>query len=492
MIRGGPPYPPTVKSPVQLVRQPREVVYKTDKPLPYDEAAERAVLAAILLDNASLVAVRPLVNPEDFHVPALATIYQCFCDMGARGDVIDIVTASNELRSIERLNTVGGPQFLGSLTDEIPTVAHVESHARIVADFAAARRFITASMETVTDGFNGGPVDAFIDRAMVRLAEAAKRPDQGQTVLLEDSIIESFARIETALLGGQRILGVPTGFRDYDALTAGMHGGQLIVIAARPAMGKTSLVLNIATHAASVTGRPVLFFSLEMPRIELTNRLLCSEAGVDLLRLRTGTLSQDDVNGLTRAANALHKLPILINDLADQTPAEMRAIALRVAARHRKPPACIIIDYLQLMRFTRARYGGPESREREVAEISKALKGIAKELDVPVIALAQLNRDCEKRPGKNRRPMLADLRESGSIEQDADVVSFIYRDEVYNRDSPDKGIAEIILAKQRNGPTDTVRLRFLKSFTRFENLASAPAYDMGGANDLDGDFGSGS
>jgi replicative DNA helicase len=231
--------------------------------------------------------VRPIVNPEDFYVPALATIYQCFCDMGARGEAIDVVTASSELRAIERLNTVGGAQFLGELTDEIPTIAHVESHARIVADFGVARRIITASMATVTDGFQGGPVDEFIDRTLLRLSEAAKRPDQGQTVTLEDAVIESFARIESALVGGQRILGVPTGFRDFDALTAGMHGGQLLIIAARPAMGKTSLVLNLSTHAAAATGRPVLFFSLEMPRVELTNRLLCAEARVDLLRLRT-------------------------------------------------------------------------------------------------------------------------------------------------------------------------------------------------------------
>lgn len=481
------PYTRAVRPPLHLLRPKPAIPYKTDRPLPHDLLAERAVLAAILLDNACLASVRPILNADDFFHPPNATIYGAFCDLDEAGEAIDVLTASNRLRDVERLNTVGGPQYLGELTDDIPTVAHVESHARIVARLAVERRVITAAMDTVTEGLQGGG-EGFIDRAVARMAEAAKQADQGGTFLFDDCVIEAFDRIEAAALSGRKILGVPTGFRDLDNLTAGMHGGQLIVVAARPAMGKTAFVLDVAGHAAAAIGRPVVIFSLEMPRVELTNRLLCSEARVDLLNLRTGTMSQDDVTALTRAANAIHKLPIYINDGADITPAEVRSICLRLKARSPEGLGMVAIDYLQLMRFQRGG-GASESREREVADISRALKNLAKELDAPVMALSQLNRGCETRPGKNKRPMLADLRESGAIEQDADVVMFIYRDEVYNRDSQDKGIAEVILAKQRNGPTDTVRLRFVRSITRFENLAQEPAYAVDAANDIDGDFG---
>jgi replicative DNA helicase len=245
-----------------------------------------------------------------------------------------------------------------------------------------------------------------------------------------------------------------------------MHPGQLIIIAARPAMGKTSFILNIALNSAVTSGKPVLFFSLEMPRVELANRLMCAEARVDQGRLRTNLLTQDDVTALTASANRLHSLPIYIDDSGDLTLLELRAKARRV--RNERGLSLIVIDYLQLMKSSRDKV---ESREREISEISRGLKSLAKELGVPIVALSQLNRGCETRPGKDKRPMMSDLRESGAIEQDADVIMFIYRDEVYNRDTEDKGIAEIIIAKQRNGPTDTIRLRFVRELTKFENLA---------------------
>ena len=307
-------------------------------------------------------------------------------------------------------------------------------------------------------------------RGIAKLAELMRyllHESNKALIPLEQVIIEAFERIENTMPRGARITGTETGFRDLDTLTSGLHGGQLIIIAARPAMGKTSLVLNLTGSAAESSKKPVLFFSLEMPRVELANRLMCAEARIDQSRLRSNMLTQDDMTTLTAAANKLHTLPIYIDDSGDLTLLELRAKARRIKAD--RDMSLIVIDYLQLMKASREKQ---ESREREISEISRGLKGLAKELDVPIVALSQLNRGCETRPGKDKRPMLADLRESGAIEQDADVVMFIYRDEVYNRDTEDKGIAELIIAKQRNGPTDTVRLRFIRELTKFENLAA--------------------
>ena len=435
---------------------------------PHDLEAERAVLGGILLDNAAMSTVESIVTPADFYHPAHAVIYEAVQAISTRREPVDIVTLAAELRSRERLNTVGGAQYLGELTDTIPTIAHIESHARIVSDQAGVRRMIEVAHEIVARGYGEhGTADQFLDHAASRVFEVAQKRSKSTLIPLEQVIIEAFERIENTLVRGARITGTETGFRDLDTLTSGLHGGQLIIIAARPAMGKTSLVLNLTSSAAETSGKPVLFFSLEMPRIELANRLMCAEARIDQSRLRSNLLTQDDMTTLTAAANKLHKLPIYIDDSGDLTLLELRAKARRIKAD--RDMSLIIIDYLQLMKASREKQ---ESREREISEISRGLKGLAKELDVPIIALSQLNRGCETRPGKDKRPMLADLRESGAIEQDADVVMFIYRDEVYNRDTEDKGIAELIIAKQRNGPTDTVRLRFIRELTKFENLAA--------------------
>ena len=434
---------------------------------PHDLEAERAVLGGVLLDNASLATVESIVASGDFYHPSHAVIFDAVHALSERGEPVDIVTLSQELRAKERLNTVGGTQYLGELTDTIPTIAHIEQHARIVADLAQVRRMIGAAHEIVGRGYGDrGTADAFLDFSAAKVFEIAQKRSKSSLVPLEQAIQEAFERIEKTLERGARITGTETGFRDLDTLTAGMHPGQLIIIAARPAMGKTSLVLNIATHAAASAAKPVLFFSLEMPRVELANRMMCGEARIDQSRLRSNMLTQDDMTALTAAASKLFSQPIYIDDSGDLTLLDLRAKARRMKTE--RDLSLIVVDYLQLMKASR---DGSESREREISEISRGLKSLAKELEVPIVALSQLNRAAETRPGKDRRPQLSDLRESGAIEQDADVVMFIYRDEVYNRDTDDKGIAEVIIAKQRNGPTDTVRLRFVRELTRFENLA---------------------
>jgi replicative DNA helicase len=450
---------------------------------PHDLDAERAVLGGILLDGTGYATVSPLVAATDFYHPAHAVIFEAIQSVASRGDPIDVVTLAAELRSRERLNTVGGPQYLGELTDTIPTIAHIEQHGRIVADLAQVRRMIAAAHEITARGYGErGTADQFLDFAAARVFEIAQKRSKSSLVPLDQAIQEAFERIETTLQRGARITGIESGFRDLDTLTAGLHPGQLIIVAARPAMGKTSIVLNITAHSAQTSGKPVLFFSLEMPRVELANRMMCAEARVDQTRLRTNLLTQDDMTALTSAASKLFNLPIYIDDSGDLTLLDLRAKARR--KKNEQDLSLIVIDYLQLMKASRE---GMDSREREISEISRGLKALAKELEVPIIALSQLNRSPETRPGKDRRPQLSDLRESGAIEQDADVVMFIYRDEVYNRDSEDKGIAEIIVAKQRNGPTETVRLRFVRELTKFENLAE-DEHEYGDANvpDLEG------
>ena len=457
---------------------------------PHDLDAERAVLGTVLLDNVALSAVEALLAPSDFYHPAHGVLFESMQALNTRREPVDVVTLAAELRARERLNTVGGAQYLGELTDALATTAHVESHARIVADLAGVRRMIEVAHEIVARGYGErGDAEQFLDFAAAKVFEVAQKRSKTTLVELEKAILDAFARIEATNQRGAAISGLTSGFRDLDKLTAGRHPGQLIIIAARPAMGKTSLALTLTGNSAKAAGAPVLFFSLEMPRVELANRLMCAEGRVDQSKLRTNLLSQDDMSALTRAANSLYKLPIYIDDSGDLTLVDLRAKARKMKAE--RGLALIVIDYLQLMKASRERM---ESREREISEISRGLKGLAKELEIPIIALSQLNRAVETRPGKDKRPMLADLRESGAIEQDADVVMFIYRDEVYNRDSEERGVAELIIAKQRNGPTDTVKLRFVRELTRFENLAHDP-HEYGGGDgpppDLDSFAGEG-
>ena len=371
---------------------------------PHDLDAERAVLGGVLLDNSSIDMVEAVVTPPDFYHPSHAVIFESIQALKARSEPVDVVTLSAELRARERLNTVGGAQYLGELTDTIPTIAHIEQHARIVADLAQVRRMIAAAHEITARGYGDrGSADAFLDFAAARVFDIAQKRSKSSLIELHQAIQEAFERIEKTLERGARITGSETGFRDLDTLTAGMHPGQLIIIAARPAMGKTSLVLNIDdARGRSRRAKPVLFFSLEMPRVELANRMMCAEARVDQGRLRSNMLTQDDMTALTAAASKLFDLPIYIDDSGDLTLLELRAKARRMKAE--KDLGLIVIDYLQLMKASR---DGMESREREISEISRGLKALAKELEVPIIALSQLNRSPETRSGKDKRPQLS-------------------------------------------------------------------------------------
>jgi replicative DNA helicase len=435
---------------------------------PQDIEAEKAVLGAVLLDNVAFSNVSATVIASDFYHPAHAVIFECMLSLNSRGEPIDVVTLSAELRNRERLNTVGGMQYLGELTDTTPSIANVENHARIVADLAQVRRMIGVAHEIVSRGYGDrGSADTFLDTAAAQVFAVAQKRSKSTLIPLETAVQEAFERIEKSLERGARITGTESGFRDLDEMTSGMHPGQLIIVAARPAMGKTSYVLCLTANAAKSSGKPVLFFSLEMPRVELANRLLCAEANVDQSLLRSNMLTEDQMTALTSAASRVYNLPIFIDDSGELTLMDLRAKARRMKAE--RDLGLIVIDYLQLMKASREMM---DSREREISEISRGLKQLAKELEIPIIALSQLNRAVENR--QDKRPQLSDLRESGAIEQDADMVMFIYRDEIYNKDTEDKGIAEIIIGKQRNGPTGTARLRFIRELTKFTNLEADP------------------
>ncbi len=432
---------------------------------PQNVEAELSVIGSVLLDNASLTRVLEIVGPDDFYRPAHRTIFRTFLDLFERGDAIDLVTVKDRLQRNGQLEEVGGASYLASVLDTVPTSANVQHHSRIIREKSVLRQLIQTATEVVSMGYQSGEdVDELLDRAEARIFQIGEKKIKQGFYNLKDVIKDTFRRIEELYERKELVTGVPTGFHDFDHLTAGLQPSDLIVIAGRPSMGKTSFVLNIAQHVALKTAMPVAVFSLEMSRQQLVQRMLCSEAKVDAHKLRTGFLSREDIPRLTVAAGALSEAPIFIDDTAGCSVLEIRAKARRLKAENKKL-ALVIIDYLQLMRGRE----GTENRQQEISDISRSLKGLAKELDVPVVALSQLSRAPEMR-GRDRRPQLSDLRESGAIEQDADLVAFIYREEVYDPETPEKGVAEIIIRKQRNGPTDTVRLAFLNQYTKFENL----------------------
>jgi len=442
----------------------------------FDLEAEREILGAIQLDDTVMAMIEPLVKLEDFYHPAHALIYAAAQALSARGESIHVITIANELKAQNKLAAAGGAAYVASLTDSAPTTAHVESSAKLVQRFALARRVMAAAREVVAKGSDPTvtPED-LASYADQRLAEAANARYARDVVPIATAIDEAMERVMVSSETGRRIAGLTTGFYEIDAITSGMHPGQAIVIAARPAMGKTSLMMNTVEHVAQTTGQTVLVFSLEMPRTELAARLLCGRAGVDQKRMRSLHLAAGEIDRLVQASQQAYGLPIYIHDDGNVTLPELRAICRRIQIRFGL--SLVAIDYLQLMRAG----GNWPSREREIAEISRTIKVLAKELAVPMMVLSQLNRDCEKRA--DRRPMLSDLRESGAVEQDADVVAFVYREEVYDKENESvKNLAEVIVAKQRNGPTGTVHLRWNGAQTRFENLdpASIPRREKRG------------
>ena len=441
--------------------------YRDRRP-PYSEDAEQAVLAAMLMDADAVARVVEVLDDGMFYREGHRRIYRAMLTLSERGEIVDPLTLSNELERRGELDASGGKDYIGFLVDAVPTAANVEYHARIVREKALYRRLIEVSTAIVSEAFEGRlPAAELLDDAEHKIFQVSQqRGNQGFT-RIKELLWPTMERIEALQRGGKTITGVPSGFTDLDELTSGFQPSDLIIVAARPSMGKTALVLNIAQHAAIENNVPVAFFSLEMSKESLVQRMLTSEARIDAQRLRKGMLRDDDFPRLARAAGILSSAPVYIDDTPGITLLEMRSKARRLKAD--SGIGMVVVDYLQLMQ------GPPnvESRQQEVSIISRGLKGLAKELGVPVVALSQLSRAPDQRAG-DHRPQLSDLRESGAIEQDADLIMFIFRQEVY--DGPtDKdgnsleGRAEVIVGKQRNGPIGIVNVFFHKAYTRFEN-----------------------
>jgi len=433
---------------------------------PQNLEAERSVLGGILLDNQVINAVLEVINAADLYSEAHKKIFRAISEIYDRNEPVDLITLSSFLTDRNQLTQIGGMTYLASLVDNVPSSANAAHWAKIIREKAVIRQLISAANNILAKSYEtGAEVDEILDRAEHSIFEISENKIKPSFSLIRGIIKESFKTIEALYARKELVTGVPTGFLKLDDLTSGFQKSDLIIIAGRPAMGKTAFALNIAQHVALETALPVAVFSLEMSKEQLSMRLLSSEARVDSQRLRKGFLGETDWPKLTTAAGRLSEAPIYIDDTAALMVLEMKAKARRLKAE--AGLGLIVVDYIQLMRSGMSK----DSREQEISEISRSLKALAKELNVPVIALSQLNRKVEDRT--NRRPQMADLRESGAIEQDADVIIFIYRDEVYNKDenNPDKGIAEIIIGKQRNGPQGVVKLAFLDKYTRFENLA---------------------
>ena len=432
---------------------------------PQNLEAERAVLGAILMDNETVYTVMEILEPSQFYQPSHRLIFSTMLDLSERGEPIDIVTLTDRLRSAGSLDKAGGPDYIPTLADEVPTSAGVANYAKIVKEKATLRNLIETSSEIVQDCFDApGDVDQLLDEAERRIFAISEERIRSGFLSMKEIVKSSFKTIESLYEKKEHITGVPSGFADIDELTSGFQSSDLIIIAGRPSMGKTAFCLNVAQYASMQKQLTVAVFSLEMAKEQLVMRMLCSEARIDAHRLRSGFLGQTDWPKLSTAAGRLADAAIYIDDTPALSSMEMRAKTRRLKAD--KGLDLVIVDYLQLMSSRRR----SDSREQEISEISRSLKALAKELGVPVVALSQLNRGVESRMDK--RPILADLRESGAIEQDADVIIFIYRDEVYNKESMEKGIAEIIIGKQRNGPVGTRKLTWLDKYTRFEDLTT--------------------
>ena len=439
--------------------------------LPHNIDAEASILGGVILRNEVLLQLETL-ETADFYDHKHKVVFEAIRNLEAAAKPIDVVTLEAEIEKTGKLEAVGGISFLGELALRVPTADNVLAYTEIVRDHSQARKLILAAGDIVEKGFEDGiEVRDYLDDAEAKIFEVTQRKDKSGPESMKGLVKKVFSSLDERFKSPDGITGVPTGFADLDSRTAGLQPTELIILAARPAMGKTSFAMSLAQNAATTGGWPVLVFSLEMSSTQLAERMLCSEAKVDSTALRRGQLQRQDMTNLTYAAATLSKAPILIDDTPALSLRELRARARRFRANKElfsgKKCGLILIDYLQLMR------GSPQaakaSREQEISEISRGLKGLAKELDCPVLALSQLNRSLEQRTDK--RPQLSDLRESGAIEQDADVILFIYRDVVYNKETENPHIAEVIIGKNRHGAIGTVETHFEGRYTRFENLS---------------------
>lgn len=430
---------------------------------PHNIEAEQSVLGAIIMDNEAAGVASEFLTSDDFYRPDHRFIYDAIMDLHNKAEPVDLVTIQDKLEEKGVLEQIGGIGYITQLAAFVPTSAHIRQYAKIVESKSVLRKLIKASSEISAKSYEAqDDVEEVVSYAEKQIFDIMQNKHSDDFAPLSEILVTSIEKIEQVYMNKGQITGVPTGFIDLDYRTTGFQPSDLILVAARPSMGKTAFALNIAQTAAIKHGHKVAIFSLEMSKDQLVNRMLCSEAMVDAQKIRTGSLDSDDWTKLARAIGPLSEAPIFIDDTPGINMTELRAKCRRLKLEHGLD--FIMIDYLQLMSGT----GSSESRQQEISEISRSLKGLAREMNAPVVALSQLSRACEARA--DHRPMLSDLRESGAIEQDADVVMFLYRDEYYHPDTEQKNIAEVIISKQRNGPTGTIELMWLGEYTRFVNM----------------------
>ncbi|KHM52540.1 DNA helicase [Anaerovibrio lipolyticus] len=438
-----------------------------DRVPPQNIDAEQAVLGAMLIKKEAIAEVSQILRPEDFYRDAHKIVYEAMLALFNKNEPADIVTVSDYLNNENLMEKVGGVTFITALANTVPTAANVTYHAKIVREKSDLRHLINTATDIAGMAYESSDdVADVIDKSEKMIMEVANRQNVSAFTPMRDIVMETFDKINVLYESKGGLTGIPCGFTDLDKLTSGLQASDLILVAARPSMGKTAFTLNIGAHVALKEHKNVAFFSLEMSKQQLVQRMLCSEGGIDSQKLRKGELDKTDWSKLVNVANKVAEAPLYIDDTAGITVMELRSKARRLKAE--KGLDLIIIDYLQLMQG-RTGKGATDNRQQEISEISRSLKAVARELNVPVIALSQLSRSVESRQIK--RPMLSDLRESGSLEQDADIVMFLYREDYYDPETVNKNITEVIVAKHRNGPVDTVKMFFKKEFTRFNDLS---------------------
>ncbi|MDI6889790.1 MAG: replicative DNA helicase [Thermodesulfovibrionales bacterium] len=450
----------------------KEIDSQLDRLPPQNIEAEQSILGAILIDNEALPKALEVIDPEDFYKQSHRKIFNAMIELFDKNEPIDLITLTDYLKRRDGLDAVGGVSYLSSLVNMVPTAANIKYHSKIVREKGLLRSLLRSATEIASKVYEDNlEAEELVDYAEKSVFDISDKRVKTSFVTLKEVIKGSFEMIEHLYDKKETITGVPSSFRDLDELTTGFQRGELIVVGGRPSMGKTAFALNIAQHVGVELREPVAIFSLEMAKEQLAFRMLCSEAMVNSSSIRKGFIKKEDWHKLTSAASNLTGAPIFIDDSSGITVLELRAKARRLKMEHGL--GLVIVDYLQLMRGK----GSFERREQEISEISRSLKALAKELNVPVIAVSQLNRSVEQR--RPPKPILADLRESGAIEQDADVILFLYRDEIYNKDNPaNKGQAEVNIAKQRNGPTGIVKLTFISNCTRFLNRTDREYKDI--------------
>ncbi|WP_261131389.1 replicative DNA helicase [Bacillus sp. Marseille-Q3570] len=436
----------------------------SDRIPPHNIEAEQAVLGAVFLEPEALTTATELLMPEDFYRAGHQRIFSVMVDLSEKGEPIDLVTVTSELQDRKLLEEVGGVSYLSDLANSVPTAANIEYYGQIVEEKSLLRRLIRAATDIAANGYSReDEVEQILNEAEKNILAVAQRKNTGVFKSIKDVLVQAYDNIEMLQNKKGDITGIPTGFVELDRITAGFQRNDLIIVAARPSVGKTAFALNIAQNVATKTDENIAIFSLEMGAEQLVMRMLCAEGNIDAQRLRTGDLQPEDWQKLTMAMGSLSNAGIYIDDTPGVRVSDIRAKCRRL--KQEKGLGMILIDYMQLILGS----GKPgENRQQEVSEISRSLKGLARELEVPVISLSQLSRGVESR--QDKRPMMSDIRESGSIEQDADIIAFLYRDDYYDKESENKDIIEIIIAKQRNGPVGTVELAFVKEYNKFVNL----------------------